>query len=243
MAISLELLSSFFTLIFLVIASTLTFYLKDRHRLADIVLNMPDIVFVTADRAAEFTFTITNRSSYTHELHILVDDDTIPPGWIIHFSGIDFFLDPTQTVEVTGYIGVSEITSVREEQITLFLGSTDPDHRTPYTMIVRTSTEPLSELRSWRNGWKEFMTYLTQFHKNIEERVSENLPGSYRACKNFIDIFQEISTTHREIMLDAEREEALKKLRYCCSILETHTKKEAPEVSHHLEELNAMLPE
>jgi len=237
MEISIEFTSSILTLFVLVFASGIVFHLKNKKQ-EDISSNLKiesdKIIFVTPDRSAEFYLKITNESNYDKDLYILVDEETVPKGWIIYFSETNLSLEPKQSIKIEGYLGVSEkIVDVHEENIKLYIYSIDPESRIDKTILVRTSTHSIEGLEKWRTGWEDLIEYINNFYENLDQKISKNIFGAYRVCKNFVDIYQEFSSEYSDVMLEEEKEEFVKKLKHCCSAIDEHIKTSEHSPSSH----------
>jgi len=237
MEVSIEFASSILTLFILVFVSGLVFHLKNRKQeniSSELKIESDKVIFVTPDRSTEFYLKITNESNYHRDLYILVDEETVPKGWSIHFLETNFLLEPKQSIKIGGYLGVSEkIVDAHEENIKLYIYSIDPESRIDKTILVRTSTHSIEGLEKWRIGWKDLIDYINNFHENLDQKISENLFGAYRVCKNFVDIYQEFSSEYSEVMLEGEKEEFMKKLRHCCSVIDEHIKTSQLSSSSH----------
>ena len=228
MGISIEFASSILTLLILIFASAIVFYLKDKKQeniSSGLKIESNEIVFITPDGSSRFYLKITNESNYHKDLCILTNEEATPTGWSIHLSEINFSLEPNQSIKIDGYLGMTEeIGDTHEENIKLYVYSTESDRKIDKTIPVRTSTHGIDELERWRNGWKELIDYVNNFHENLDQKISRNLFGAYGVCKNFVDIYQEISSKYGEVILGNEKDEFMKKLKHCCHIIDEHIK-------------------
>jgi len=237
MEVSIEFASSILTLFILVFVSGLVFHLKNRKQeniSSELKIESDKVIFVTPDRSTEFYLKITNESNYHRDLYILTNEEATPTGWSIHLSEINFSLEPNRSIKIDGYLGMTEeIVDTHEENIKLYIYSIDSDRKIDKTIPVRTSTHGIDELERWRNGWKELIDYVNNFHENLDQKISRNLFDAYGVCKNFVDIYQEFSSEYSEVMLEGEKEEFMKKLRHCCSVIDEHIKTSQLSSSSH----------
>jgi len=227
MQVSIEFASSILILFILVFMSGIVFHLKNKkqEKNSELKIESDKIIFLTPDRSAEFYLKITNESNYDKDLYILIDEETVPKGWSIHFLETNFLLKPKQSIKIEGYLSTAEkIVGTNEKSIKLYIYSIDPDHRIDKTILVRTSTHSIEGLEKWRTGWENLIDYINNFHENLDQKVSENLFGAYRVCENFVDIYQEFSSEYSEVMLEEEKEEFMKKLKHCCSVIDENIK-------------------
>ena len=227
MDVSIEFVSSVLTLFILVFASGIVFYLKNKNqeKNSELKIESDKIIFLTPNRSAEFYLKITNESNYHRDLYLLIDEETVPRGWSIHFLETNFSLEPKQSIKIEGYLSTTEkIVGTTEKSIKLYIYSIDPDRWIDKTIIVRTSTHNIEELEKWRKGWEDLIDYINNFHKNLDQKISENLFGAYRVCKNFVDIYQVFSSEYSEVMLEEEKEDFMKKLKHCCSVIDENIK-------------------
>lgn len=236
MQVSIEFASSILTLFILVFASGLVLHLKNRkqEKNSELKIESDKVIFVTPDRSAEFYLKITNESNYHKDLYILVDEETVPKGWSIHFLETNFLLEPKQSIKIEGYLGTTEkIVGTNEKSIKLYIYSIDPESRIDKTILVRTSTHSIEGLEKWRTGWKDLIEYINNFYENLDQKISKDIFGAYRVCKNFVDIYQEFSSEYSEVILDDEKEEFMKKLKHCCSVIDEHIKTSERSSSSH----------
>jgi len=235
MGISIEFASTILTLFILVFASGIVFHLKNKkEKNSELKIEIDKVIFVTPDRSAEFYLKITNESNYHRDLYILVDEETVPKGWILHFLETNLSLEPKQSIKIEGYLGVSEkIVGTNEKNIKIHMYSIDSDHRVDKTILVRTSTHSIEGLEKWRTGWEDLIDYINNFHENLDQKISKDIFGAYRVCENFVDIYQEFSSEYSEVMLEEEKEDFMKKLKHCCSVIDENIKTSEHSSSSH----------